>query len=184
MCILLLTDLVKLSSNQSFLYSFWFFWYIIEIFYCHGVIGVTDKYEVWASIFLSAHFDYHKDLGWAYVVLFRMWWWFIMVPTLGERMKRAMAAVFASPPIIPVLPDLVFILYDELWYDVIIINIIITRFRWGQIMAVARFLWLQVVDANLENITIMIAIIIITRPRPAFGRLGLGGWSGGYSSHG
>ena len=26
--------------------------------------------------------------------------------TLGERMKRAMAAVFASPPIIPVIPDL------------------------------------------------------------------------------
>ena len=29
-----------------------------------------------------------------------------------------------------------------------------------------------------------IIIIIITRPRPAFGRLGLGGSSGGYSSHG
>ena len=30
---------------------------------------------------------------------------------------------------------------------------------------------------------IIIIIIIITRPRPAFGRLGLGGSSGGYSSH-
>ena len=27
-------------------------------------------------------------------------------------------------------------------------------------------------------------VIIITRPRPAFGRLGLGGLSGGHSSHG
>ena len=31
---------------------------------------------------------------------------------------------------------------------------------------------------------VIIIIIIFTRPRPAFGRLGLGGWSGGYSSHG
>ena len=31
--------------------------------------------------------------------------------------------------------------------------------------------------------TIIIIIIIITRPWPAFGRLGLGGSSGGYSSH-
>ena len=30
----------------------------------------------------------------------------------------------------------------------------------------------------------IIIIIIITRPRPAFGRLGLGGSSEGYSSHG
>ena len=33
------------------------------------------------------------------------------------------------------------------------------------------------------TITITIIIIIITRPWPAFGRLGLGGSSGGYSSH-
>ena len=33
-------------------------------------------------------------------------------------------------------------------------------------------------------IVIIIIIIIVTRPRPAFGRLGLGGSSGGYSSHG
>ena len=33
-------------------------------------------------------------------------------------------------------------------------------------------------------VIIIIIIIIITRPRPAFGRLGLGGSSGGYSSHG
>ena len=33
-------------------------------------------------------------------------------------------------------------------------------------------------------IIIIIIIIIITRPWPAFGRLGLGGSSGGYSSHG
>ena len=33
-------------------------------------------------------------------------------------------------------------------------------------------------------IIIIIIVIIITRPRPAFGRLGLGGSSGGYSSHG
>ena len=31
---------------------------------------------------------------------------------------------------------------------------------------------------------LVIVTIIITRPRPAFGRLGLGGSSGGYSSHG
>ena len=33
-------------------------------------------------------------------------------------------------------------------------------------------------------IVIIVTIIIITRPWPAFGRLGLGGSSGGYSSHG
>ena len=31
--------------------------------------------------------------------------------TLGERMKRVMAAVFARPPITPVLPDLFIICY-------------------------------------------------------------------------
>ena len=35
-----------------------------------------------------------------------------------------------------------------------------------------------------QIIIIIIIIIIITRPRPAFGRLGLGGSSKGYSSHG
>ena len=33
-------------------------------------------------------------------------------------------------------------------------------------------------------IIIIIIIIIITRPRPAFGRLGLGGSLGGYTYHG
>ena len=36
----------------------------------------------------------------------------------------------------------------------------------------------------LSQVIIIIIIIIITRPRPAFGRLGLGGSLGGNSSHG
>ena len=39
-------------------------------------------------------------------------------------------------------------------------------------------------DVFNQHLIITITIIIITRPRPAFGRLGLGGSSGGYSSHG
>ena len=38
--------------------------------------------------------------------------------------------------------------------------------------------------ASLQVNCLVIVVIIITRPRPAFGRLGLGGSSGGYSSHG
>ena len=34
------------------------------------------------------------------------------------------------------------------------------------------------------TMVIIIIIIIITRPRPAFGRLGLGGSLGGYTYHG
>ena len=33
-------------------------------------------------------------------------------------------------------------------------------------------------------VIMVIKVIIITRPRPAFGRQGLGGWLGGYSSNG
>ena len=36
---------------------------------------------------------------------------------------------------------------------------------------------------SLEAYQVTIIIIITTRPWPAFGRLGLGGLSGGYSSH-
>ena len=39
-------------------------------------------------------------------------------------------------------------------------------------------------SALMMEVAIVIFIIIITRPWPAFGRLGLGGLSGGYSSHG
>ena len=41
-----------------------------------------------------------------------------------------------------------------------------------------------VITSIINIIIIIITIIIITRPRPAFGRLGLGGSSRGYSSHG
>ena len=48
----------------------------------------------------------------------------------------------------------------------------------------------QIVKGGTSEVTVVGSvlliniIIIITRPRPAFGRLGLGGSSGGYSSHG
>ena len=41
---------------------------------------------------------------------------------------------------------------------------------------------LQTIVFNTIFIIIIVIIIIITRRRPAFGRLGLGGSSGGYSS--
>ena len=43
------------------------------------------------------------------------------------------------------------------------------------------FLWISITTFPIIPIII---IIIITRPRPAFGRLGLGGLSRGYSSNG
>ena len=43
-------------------------------------------------------------------------------------------------------------------------------------------------DMVASKVTILFAIVIIaiifTRPKPAFGRLGLGGLSGGYTYHG
>ena len=45
---------------------------------------------------------------------------------------------------------------------------------------IANIVIINIITIIIITITI---IIIITRPRPAFGRLGLGGWSGGYSSH-
>ena len=42
----------------------------------------------------------------------------------------------------------------------------------------------QKAQSNTLNIIAIIIIIIDTRPRPAFGRLGLGGSSGGYTYHG
>ena len=41
-----------------------------------------------------------------------------------------------------------------------------------------------VVIVIIVVVVIVIIIIIVTRPRPAFGRLGLGGLSRGYNSHG
>ena len=43
---------------------------------------------------------------------------------------------------------------------------------------------LTIIVIILVIVIVIVVIIIITRPRPAFGRLGLGGSSGGYSSHG
>ena len=42
----------------------------------------------------------------------------------------------------------------------------------------------HIIIIHHTSISYISIIIIITRPRPAFGRLGLGGLSGGNSSHG
>ena len=47
-----------------------------------------------------------------------------------------------------------------------------------------RFAFSLVLITIISIVTTIIIIIIITRPRPAFGRLGLGGLSEGYTYHG
>ena len=162
---------------------------------------LTHWYRPWASVWRELWplcLQVHRLFQWFQTlnnliefVELRLFYGIRLIEIIGWNWmisyEITMAAAFTSQPIIPLLPDLVFISSDKVWYDVIIIIIImITRCRWGWIMAVARFLWLRVVVANLENIIIIIAIIIIiiTRPSPVFGRLGLGGSSRRYSSHG
>ena len=60
--------------------------------------------------------------------------------------------------------------------NIIIIQIIIDIII--EIIVIIIVVWMII------NIIVIIIIIIITRPRPAFGRLGLGGLSRGYSSNG
>ena len=66
---------------------------------------------------------------------------------------------------------------------------VLIRINWWKVWKCQVFQWLELPQeterlTTYQVIIIIIIIIIITRPRPAFGRLGLGGSLGGYTYHG